>query len=70
MKALLATFVTNGAGGYLVQLPSDNEHGFVLADDDQTWPGGLGSGWAEWTIVDRADVPSEVESRLGWLLDE
>lgn len=70
LPAVLKTFVTNGAGGYLVQIPSDNEHGFVLADDDQTWPGGLGCGWSEWTLVDRADVPPEVEERLGWLLDE
>ncbi len=70
LPAVLKTFVTNGAGGYLVQLLSDNEHGFVLADDDQTWPGGLGSGWSEWTIVERADVPPEVEARLGWLLDD
>lgn len=66
---IVTSFVTDGSGRYLVQLPADNEHGFVLADDDQTWAGGLGSGWSEWTTAERADVPADVEERLGWLLD-
>lgn len=48
MQKTARAFVTS----YLVQLPADNEHGFVLADDDQTWPGGLGSGWANAAVVE------------------
>ena len=67
--ALATSFVTDGAGRYLVQTPADNEWGFVLADDDQSWPGGVGSGMDEWTAVEAADVPAEVANRLGWLLE-
>lgn len=63
------TFVTDGER-FLVQLPDDNQWGFVLADEDQTWPGGFGSGMAKWHAVRAESVPEEARERLGWLLDE
>lgn len=62
-------YVTDGRGNYLVQLSADNQFGFVLADDDQTWPGGFGAGFAQWHAVDADAVPPEDRERLGWLLD-
>lgn len=54
---------------YLVQVPdADSEHGFYLADDTQTWDGGLGCGSTEWVPVRDSEVPVDVHSRLGWLL--
>lgn len=64
----MASYVTDGRGNYLVQLLADNEFGFVLADDDQTWPGGFGSGMSQWHACDAAEVPAEDQERLGWLL--
>lgn len=63
------TFVTDGSR-VLVQLPDDNQFGFVLADDDQTWDGGIGSGMKSFWAVSPEEVPSEDMDRLGWLLDD
>lgn len=62
-------YVLTADGRWLVQLPSDNQWGFELADDGQTWPGGHGCGSSEWTLKPVADVPADVRERLGWLLD-
>lgn len=63
------TFVTDGSL-FLVQLPDDNKFGFVLADDDQTWDGGIGSGMkSPFRAVSPEDVPDDDRERLGWLLD-
>ena len=67
--AVQKTFVTDGER-FLVQLPNDNPHGFVVADDDQTWPGGFGSGMVNWTAVSADKVPAEDRERLEWLLEE
>lgn len=62
------TFVTDGER-FLVQLPDDNQFGFVLADDDQTWEGGVGSGMKSFCAVSPENVPDEAMELLGWMLD-
>ncbi|MBU1655138.1 MAG: hypothetical protein KJ558_10000 [Gammaproteobacteria bacterium] len=61
------TFVKNG-DRYLVQLDADNQFGFVLADEYDTWPGGFGSGMPSWKAVETEDVPQEDRDRMEWLL--
>lgn len=59
------------SGKVLVQLDDDNpynEFGFVLADDDQTWDGGMGSGMKQWEAVPESEVSEEDRERLGWML--
>lgn len=59
------------SGKVLVQLDDDNpynEFGFVLADDDQTWDGGMGSGIKQWAVVPESEVSEEDRERLGWML--
>jgi hypothetical protein len=63
------SFVTDGER-FLVQIPAENEFGFSLADDDQTWPGGLGSGMTSWQCVDPDEVPQADRERLEWLLEQ
>lgn len=67
--AVQKTFVTDGER-FLVQLPDDNQWGFVLADDDQTWAGGFGSGMTTWRAVATSEVPEEDRERLEWLLND
>jgi acyl-CoA thioesterase-1 len=62
-------YVADGSGRYLVRLPADNRWGFVLADGNQTWPGGFGSGLHRWHPVPPDQVPASERDRLGWLLD-
>ena len=69
MRTLQKTFVTDGER-FLVQLPDNNPFGFVLADDDQTWDGGIGSGMKSFRAVSTEEVPDEDMERLGWMLDD
>lgn len=69
MRTLQKTFVTDGER-FLVQLPDNNPFGFVLADDDQTWDGGIGSGMKSFRSVSPEEVPEEDLERLGWMLDD
>ena len=46
-----------------MQAPDDNEWGFTLYSDDQSWPGGFGLG--EWTLVPANTVPNDVKALLG-----
>ena len=58
------------SGRVLVQTDDDNEFGFVLADDEQTWPGWFGPGVKSWKVVAASEVSEEDQEKLGWLLDE
>lgn len=62
------TFVRTDSGRFLVQIPDESRWGFSLADDDQTWPGGIGVA-TSWEAVSPDDVPAEDRERLEWLLD-
>ena len=54
------------AGSWL----SVNPWGFVLADEEQAWPGGLGSGLTNWHPVAVEQVPTLIRQRLEWILEE
>jgi hypothetical protein len=61
-------YVRTRSGTFLLQLPAANHWGFVLADDEQSWPGGF--GWEEWEAIPDQEAPPEVRERLHWLLEE
>jgi len=61
-------FVTDGSGRFLIQKPADNEWGFSLFSDDQSWPGGFDSGFLNWYFVSPERVPKETHEELGWIL--
>ena len=69
--AVQAGYVVTDGGSVYVQLPADNRWGFVLADDDQTWGGGLGLA-ESWALVadDDPRVTDADRERLSWLLEE
>lgn len=62
-------FVLGSDGRVLVQLPADNQFGFVLADEESTWAGGIGSGFTTWKLVDQSQVSPDDVERLGWLIE-
>lgn len=66
MTQVEAGYVRTDDGNYLVQLPTGNAFGFVLADDDQTWDFPPCRGWE---LVPEDEVPEDVKERLGWLLE-
>jgi len=63
-------YVITSNGTVLVQIPADNQWGFVLESDDQTWPGGFGIG--EWEAIADTDhrIIDADRERLQWILDE
>jgi len=63
-------YVITRNGTVLVQTPSDNQWGFVLESDDQTWPGGVGVGVYEALADNDVRINDEDRQRLGWILDE
>ena len=66
-----ATYVKcQTTGTILVQADAENQFGFVLADDEMTWPGGFGSGVHSWKEVAESEVPNQDKERLAWVLDE
>jgi hypothetical protein len=69
-KQVDAGFVRDAQGNYFVQLPDDNQWGFSICDDDQTWPGGLGGPSSPWKLVDADEVPAADRDRLAWILDD
>jgi len=62
-------YVKNGKQ-YLVQADADNQWGFVLMDEEQSWPGGFGSGFSSWHIVPITKVPKKVRSQLDFLFTQ
>jgi len=65
----MSTYVRTTDGKYLVQVSDANAWGFVLADDDQSWPGGFGVA-ASWEAVPSNCVPADVRERLEYLLED
>lgn len=63
-----ACYVVTDQGGILVQLPDDNQWGFVLCDEDQSWPGGFGiaSSW-ERIADDDPRITDQDREDLEWL---
>ena len=70
MESPKATYVVTDTGTILVQLPADNAWGFVLADDDQSWPGGFGAA-GSWEAIagDDPRITDDDRARLSWLFD-
>ena len=64
-------YVIGSNGKIYVQLPADNQFGFVICDDEQSWAGGVGSGLADWTLIANNDsrIADEDRERLAWILD-
>lgn len=67
-----AGFVKTENGQIFVQIPDDNEWGFSICDDDQTWAGGFGCGSKTFTLLSDADpeITEEDHKRLDWILEE
>lgn len=63
-------YVIDRKGNVFVQIPEDNQWGFSIASDDQTWPGGIGIG--DWSLIPENDrkVTPQVRESLQWILDE
>ena len=62
-------YVITSNGTVLVQTPADNQWGFVLESEDQTWPGGFGIG--EWEPISQCDqrITQADRDRLSFVLD-
>lgn len=59
-------------GEYFVQIPDDNQWGFTLCGEDQSYPGGFDAApnGTRFIPVARENVPPEIDESLGWILDE
>lgn len=74
-EQITAGYVLTDTGEILVQLPAfpdedENIYGFILASDDQVWPGGFGAA-SSWELLadDDPRITDAVREQLGWLLD-
>ncbi len=63
-------YVLTDRGDILLQLPVDNACGFVLADENQLWPGGVGIA-CKWEALEDNDarITPEMRKRLRWMVD-
>ena len=70
MNDQLAAYVITSDGNIYVQATADNQWGFAIYDDDQTWPGGFGIG--EWELMANDDprITDADRERLQWIIDE
>jgi hypothetical protein len=64
-------YVLTNHGKVLLQIADPNRFGFVLQDDDQEWPGGIGVAEA-WEALEPTDprITTEDRERLQWILDQ
>lgn len=60
-------YVRTKTGFVLVLRPAHNRWGWELADEDLTWPGGIGAA-DSWEYIDESEVDPADRMRLGWLL--
>lgn len=71
MNAAHTGLVRHSNGQTYYQQPADNQWGFELVDDDQSYPGGTGLGNGTWepvtihTVTTQTELDQLVESRLG-----
>jgi hypothetical protein len=71
-ESIPASYVLTADGTVLVQVPNPNSRwGFYLADDDQSWDGGLGVA-SEWERIEDDDprITEEDRERLEMILEE
>ncbi len=59
---------SNGQAYY--QQPADNQWGFDLLDDDQTYPGGTGIGNGTWEPISVSGLSLDELERLNYLADD
>jgi hypothetical protein len=64
-------YVLTDKGDILVQVPEDNQHGFSLCSDDQTWPGGFGIAQS-WEALKDDDprITADDHENMDWILDQ
>jgi hypothetical protein len=62
-------YVIVPSGAILLQVPAKNQWGFVLCDDEQSWPGGL--PFCSWGFLEPCDprITPDVRERLGPVLE-
>ncbi len=53
-----------------MQVKNGTQFGFSLCSDVHSWPGGIGSGFSIWEVVDESEVPDEAKERLGPVLEK
>lgn len=64
-------YVRTNTGKVLVQIPDPESHwGFYLADEEQSWDGGLGITASAWEVISESEVSEEDKERLGWILSQ
>ena len=70
MNDQLAAYVITASGNIYLQITADNQYGFSICSEDQTWPGGFGLG--EWTLIDNDDprITDADRERIQWIIDE
>jgi hypothetical protein len=61
-------YVKTTNGEFYVQTAENNQWGFSLHSDDQSWPGGFGVA-GEWVLVPESEVPEAVKEQLGFMLE-
>lgn len=63
-------YVRTDTGEIMVQIPdSESRFGFYLANEEQSWDGGIGIA-ASWEAISKSDVSEEDKERLGWILSQ
>jgi hypothetical protein len=63
-------YVKTSDGKILLQIPDPQSRwGFYLADEEQSWDGGLGIA-TSWEVIDPSEVSKEDKERLGWILEQ
>lgn len=63
-------YVVTEDGSWYVQRPANNQWGFEICDDEQSWAGGLMAGMPTFRLVPESEVPAEVKESLGWILEQ
>lgn len=69
-ETIKAGYVITDCGSIYVQVPSDNQWGFSIDDDDQSFPGGFDLG-SDWNLLadDDPRITAADRERLGWILE-
>ncbi|MGE4195973.1 MAG: hypothetical protein AB7G11_02470 [Phycisphaerales bacterium] len=65
-------YILTESGDIYVQVPNpESRWGFYLADDDQSWDGGIGLA-SSWELLDEDDprITDDDRERLEWILEE
>ena len=67
-----AGYVLCSNGDILAQIPEDNQYGFSLLSDDQSYPGGIGCGSRTWRLLpdDHQAILRSDREKLGWIIEQ